>query len=365
MDQNYEQYEEIDRYLNKELSEAELLRFHEKLSGDAGFKELVEAQKTANEIIIYQEMSRLKARVKNDLNNGNNDKPWGKIFVFSALFVSAGLYTYMNYPKSEPVRITKPVTPSATSQNGQPSVKSISNPVAMEPFKSTGKAVRQDSLEKEVIREEAMREGVFMLNCEGDDPVTVPPNQEQPGKETTLTLDQPSKVNCETVNLTAQVRVDYGTGDAAEATVLIDKSSVAGGTAPYSFALDHTVFGKENRFTVMKDGIYSVRIKDQNNCISELKKKVVVRIPSKEIDAAFVPSQGERWKFPVKENAGAEISIFSKTGIPVYTATISNGNPQEWDGRNNNGAELENGNYYFVIKYSSGEVVKGHISIVQ
>jgi hypothetical protein len=364
MNQEHDIYEEIDRYLNEELSEAELVQFNEKLSGNAEFKSLVEAQRTANEIIFYQQMSLLKTRMSNDLNKGNNGSlRWDKIIVFSALIISTVLYTYIQYNK--PVS-SKPAGPVASSQNSKEKINTpIDQPIADNHSKVAATTISKAAqYDQDSIRKESTKEQTLAVNHEKD-PGLIGADKEVKVKETIPVSDQMAKINCETVNITADIKVDYTSGNDGEATVVIDKFSVKGGMGPYSYALDQSDFDKDNRFTGIKDGTHHVRIKDHNNCISEVKKEVIVKTPHKEIDEAFVPSQGEHWKFPIKDNADADITIVSKAGSIVYTATISSGYPNEWDGRSNTGVELETGNYYFVIKYAANEIVKGHVSIVR
>ncbi|HXA01739.1 MAG TPA: gliding motility-associated C-terminal domain-containing protein [Cytophagaceae bacterium] len=369
MNPEYDIYEEIDRYLNGELSEGELLQFNEKLSANPEFKSLVEAQKTANEVVFYQQMSKLKERISNDLNKDNNSLPWGKIILFSALVVSATVYTYINYNQSDSTEINGSGIPATQSQNSKEQINtSIDQPVADKHSKVAAPAINeaaqhdQNSISKDSTKEQV---AAVTVAPQTKDAALIGTDKEVKVKETIPVSDQAIKISCENIHITAEIRIDYSFGNDGEATVIIDPLSIRGGAAPYSYALDQSDFDKDNRFRGIKDGTYHVRIKDHNNCISEVKKEVIVKTPRKEIDEAFVPSQGEHWKFPVKDNANADITIINKVGSIVFTTTISNGYPNEWDGRSNTGAELETGNYYFVIKYAANEIVKGHISIVR
>ena len=368
MNPKYDIYEEIDRYLNDELSEAELAQFNEKLSGDAEFKSIVEAQKIANEVIIDQEMIKLKARMSKEMSADNTGSgPWGKIIIFSAVVVaSTALYTYLNYSSSEAEDV-KEIAVTTLAQTITPSEKNetevMSRPVQEQStHKTITKTVDAKNTPAEITPSTEVNTETIVPVKETITPA-ISPKEEI--KQATKAADQIAKVNCETVHISAQVRVDYGFDSDGEATIIIDQLTVKGGTAPYSYAIDQSAFDNDTRFDGIKDGVYHVRVKDHNGCVSQVKKDVIVKTPVKEIDEAFAPAHGERWKFPVKANKEATISIYNKSGTQVYNATITGGSSEEWDGRNSSGVELESGNYYFVIQYTPRDVVKGHISIVK
>jgi hypothetical protein len=368
MNREFEIYEYIDRYLQGELSEIELQQFKEKLQSDQEFKSIVEAQELAHEVLVYNELSKLKARMRDDLKQTKNGfGNWGKVLVISAVAITGSLLTYTYLHKTESSSEKKTVQQEIKSQDTQqPENQEIKNESLDQkhsirvPESNTAAPVVKDSSENDIkenhpVENPTEKKGPVSNSSDKE------PTFAYPLKEPEIS----TKVNCDVVHMFAEVRVDYGFKGQEEATIIIDPHSVKGGSGPYVYALDNSDFQIESRFTGIKDGKYQLKIKDHNNCISTLKKEVVVKIPVKEIDEAFVPSQGETWKFPIKENANAEITIVSKAGTVVYSASIMNGHPAEWDGRSNAGVELETGNYYFVIKYSAIDLVKGHISIVR
>jgi hypothetical protein len=365
MNPKYDIYEEIDRYLNDELSEAELAQFNEKLSTDAEFKSIVEAQKIANEVIIDQEMIKLKARMSKEMSADNTGSgPWGKIILFSAVVVtSAALYSYINHSSSNAEEVKEI---SATPAQTITPVEQNQSELAIAPVEQqqTDKQIAPVTVDAKNTPVDATPSTEVIVPLTETVTPTVTPQKEEV-KQVVKAADQIAKVNCETVHISAQVRVDYGFDSDGEATIIIDQLSVKGGTAPYSFAIDQSAFENDTRFDGIKDGVYHVRVKDHNGCVSQVKKDVIVKTPVKEIDEAFAPAHGERWKFPIKANKEATVTIFNKAGIQVYTTAVSGGYPEEWDGRNNSGVELESGNYYFVIQYNPRDVVKGHISIVK
>jgi len=368
MNRGYEIYESIDRYLQGELSEVELQQFNEKLQSDAEFKSLVEAQQLAHEVIVYNELTKLKERMSKDLKQQKSGfDHWGKVLSLSAIAISASLFTYSYLDRTETPSEKKEVvkekkTPEVAIENKQEEQTQYPEPRKKQDIDKESNEITpivNDSIigEKEIKHEDITLE----KNIPSPVNTTKEPALSNLSKEPVIA----TKVDCDVVHIHADVHVDYGFSGHEDGTIIIDPKSVKGGKEPYSYSLNNSEFQSDHRFAGLKDGKYQLRIKDQNNCISSLKKEVVVKVPAKEIDEVFMPSQGETWKFPIKENSNCEIVIISKAGSIVYSASIQQGNPSEWDGRNNNGVELESGNYYFVIKYASSDVVRGHISIVR
>lgn len=369
MNPKYDIYEEIDRYLNEELSEAELVQFNEKLSTDGEFKSIVDAQKIANEIIIDQEMIKLKARMSKEMNADNTGSgPWGKIIIFSAVVVaSTAFYSYMNYSSSDAedikeITLAAPVNTTDSSLAEKHQVEVTVAAVKQNQTKPQPSTAIVDAKNSSTDVSASTETFVPITEKFSSVATTI---QREDVKQAVKAAEQITKVNCETVHISAQVRVDYGFDSDGEATIIIDQLSVKGGMAPYTYAIDQSVFDNDTRFDGIKDGVYHVRVKDHNGCVSQVKKEIIVKIPAKEIDEAFAPSHGERWKFPLKANAEAIVTIFNKAGAIIYSTTVSGGYPEEWDGRSNAGVELEPSNYYFVIQYNSRDLVKGHISIVR
>ena len=379
MNPKYNIYEEIDRYLNYELSEEELLGFQTKLDKDRELQALVEAQTIANEIIIDNEMLKLKERMSKDLNKGNNglSSNWTKVLLFSIAVGSTAIYSYTQLnTKSENIIISSSNTitnnnintavENSTSINNEPKINTINSPA-----KKTGTVVKEIKLEasKEFIPEARL---IQESNVAKETTTEASAMSTVPNKVTLPTIQSEVKEDkivetkpCETIKITADVNTNYSMNGSDETNIVINKASIKGGTAPYTYALNNDDFKNENRFEGIKDGTYNIRIKDKNNCISVVKKNMVVLIPARAIDEAFTPSHGEHWKFPLNDRTDASITIINKVGTTVYSAQISGSYPSEWDGRGNNGTELDLGNYYFILTFKDQKVVKGNISIIK
>jgi|GEM_PF-5022424 len=370
MNPKYDIYEEIDRYLIKQLSEGELVIFTTKLKNDPSLQELVDAQKLANEIIIDHELVKLKERMRQDLRQGGseNTSNWGKIILLTVAVSSTALYSYTQFSN-----------PSEQSSIKEESIKNTSS--LPETTENTLLAVTTDNKHTAFTKTNTTEENQAIISTEQESSSLAIENKVEQTTSTHLqnknavksdlteqkayVLEHSPVISCETVKITADVSVDYGHQNYEDATIIVQKQTVKGGTAPYSYSLDEAAFEKENRFDGLKDGVYHVSIKDYNNCVSKITKNIVVKIPVKEIDEAFTPSNGERWKFPIPDHADGTITIINKAGTTVYSQNIVGGYPSDWDGRGNNGTALDLGNYYFMVTFKDNTINKGHISIVQ
>ena len=96
------------------------------------------------------------------------------------------------------------------------------------------------------------------------------------------------------------------------------------------------------------------------NCESSAEVKITVH-------DLFVPSvitpngDGKNDYFKLSENIGkVELIIFNRWGNEEY----KNGNYlNDWDGRNNKGAELPNDTYFYILKFENGKIKKGSVLI--
>jgi gliding motility-associated-like protein len=369
MNPEYDIYEQIDQYLSNNLSQEDLILFNSKMATDKLLQELVEAQKLANEIIIDNEMIRLKERMQMDLGKGGNGGAnHVKIIVSTILIISASVGSYIYFSSdisSGKGTVSKSLNESLNIKtNGQ---KVISNP------KKAENLTQENNSNKINNRSNDLSKISIQSNISESEDNEIPKFENMVSSPPSFTTNnkvtfpvESKKINCDEIKIEANTKVDFGFNN-SEATIIIDKKSIHGGVAPYLFSLDNEAYTASSKFENVKEGIYSLYIKDNNNCICILQQPIVVKqvVEPKEIDEAFNPSNGDKWTFPITINQDGEISIYNKGGSIVYSARINGGSPSEWDGRDVNGNELITGNYYFIIKFTNSELVKGHITIVR
>jgi gliding motility-associated-like protein len=371
MNPDYRIYEQIDRYLKNNLSEEELAQFNDLLLKDETFKATFEAQKDAHELIVDNEMIKLKERMSQDLNHkgGSNFSRWTKLVLFSAAISSVVFYSYTKYFQSTlKVETVKKENRQIQQKTMSSETKEIRK--SSEKINSHKSLANADLIPGETEKTDDNRSSIVEITKEELQNEKVPITTVVEKSSTTANLKKPIPSNnsiygCEAIRISAEVKIKYDENQQGEAVVIIDPSSVKGGTPPYSYSINKEPFTQDNTFEPVKEGHYFVQIKDQNGCISELEKEINIRIPKKEIDDVFTPSNGDTWSFPIQTNTTATISILNKSGLTVYSANINGGYPNQWDGRDMDGNELNTGNYYFIINFANGELLKGHVSIIR
>jgi hypothetical protein len=369
MNPDYDIYEQIDLYLSNKLSPEVLRQFNEKLAQNQSLRELVEAQKTANDFILDQEMIRLKERMRKDLNNegGSGNSTKIKIILSSLLLISASVYTYtlfqsdQNSKKKNTIINTPEVKPSNDLSLNKPALVSQNEkPITQTKEISSTKVQPTENISSKSEEKESVKNNIPEKTIET--PLNIPINNNNNNK--VVTNNENKKQDCSTTKIEAETRVEYG-NNIEDVTIYIDKSSVQGGTPPYLFSLDKENYSSSVIFKHVEEGIHTLHMKDKNNCLSQKFVAVQWIMKAKEIDDVFSPSRGDKWAFPLNNNSDATITIQSKSGSIVYSTKINGGYPGEWDGRDNNGTELETGNYYFIINFTNNEMVKGHITIIR
>ncbi|SHI29715.1 SprB repeat-containing protein, partial [Arenibacter nanhaiticus] len=72
-----------------------------------------------------------------------------------------------------------------------------------------------------------------------------------------VTVNEPAAIGFDAVQILEYTCIQDGS---------VEAQSVAGGTAPYTYSIDGTTFGASNTFTGLKDGNYTLTVKDANDC---------------------------------------------------------------------------------------------------
>jgi len=363
MNPEYKLYEEIDRYLRLEMHPEELQAFEGRLLLNQEMQEVLEAQKLTNELIIDRELVHLKNRMQKEMSNSNGTNRWTKtVLVSSALIVASGaLFVLIDQHTTEPKKESATVTEKISGEEVSPKeiIVKENNQVVK---KST--SIHQSPATVSLSPVENKEEVPVNSSKENISPIVTETKQENNPVEPIKTVNEPHTVNCAEVTIQADAKVVYGFQDEAP-RIVVNQRSVKGGVAPYAYSLDNKTYTSSAEFEDLKDGNYTLYVRDQHQCMSTIKKTLTVKKPVEEIDESFSPAYGNAWNFPLKNNTDGTITILNKAGSMVYQTRISGGYPNTWDGRDNEGRELESGNYIFIINFVNNESVKGHVTIVR
>lgn len=135
---------------------------------------------------------------------------------------------------------------------------------------------------------------------------------------------------------------------------------IAGGDGQYEYSIDGTAYQESNIFEGLPTGIYTVYVKDKNDCGIVDREVALMNYPK-----YFTPNDdgyNDRWriKFSFYE-PGMKIYIYDKYGKLI---TGFNGMYEGWDGKLN-GSRLPSTDYWFVVERADGKIYKGHFSMMR
>lgn len=133
--------------------------------------------------------------------------------------------------------------------------------------------------------------------------------------------------------------------------IIIDERSALKGKTPFSFSIDRSHYSDEYIFTGLYAGSYEVTIRDANGCYWTYNQDIHVgEKDCHSSEYSIYPAHGEVWKIPVDGNTNGRIEIYDNTGALVFSAEITSGFPNAWDGTSN-GKPLPMGSYSFILKF--------------
>ena len=134
----------------------------------------------------------------------------------------------------------------------------------------------------------------------------------------------------------------------------------ATGKGYYQFSLDDKTYQDSPIFEKLKPGIYTVYIKDKNDCGMVSQRIVLLNYPK-----FFTPNGdgiNDKWRIEYSWlEPEALIYVYDRYGKLIYAFTPID---QGWDG-NFNGEKLPSTDYWFVVKRKDGRIHKGHFSMMR
>ncbi|MFP9100692.1 T9SS type B sorting domain-containing protein [Flavobacterium sp. RHBU_24] len=147
--------------------------------------------------------------------------------------------------------------------------------------------------------------------------------------------------------------VDW-TRDDNSFTVIMDNPSL------YEYSIDNINFQQSNTFTGLPTGIYTVYVRDLQQCSMVSKRLHLLYYPN-----FFTPngdSENENWRIEFS-SAEPELRVFI---YDRYGKLLTNFGPEDdgWDGTFN-GSPLPATDYWFVVTRANGQVHKGHFSLLR
>ena len=355
MNEDFHNYQLIDRYLRNELPVQELEVFNQKLRSDKEFAEAVDLQKLSNDLIVEERFYS----IMDEMDHPAKGKPWKKGIIISSviLLLLTGAYFIKNSDKDNPVKDIKPVT---LPEKADSSAKELREEV---------KTSFQEEIIQPKIKDPVDKEKKSPVNTV-EELYSMPVAPQAMDDHATALKDEnivlPVKKDpCGNTFISAEVQTHESCEGESTGMIEIPMYALKGGEEPYSFSLNDQ-YQSSNIFMQVAPGSYDLKIKDQNGCI-EVRKNVTVKSKRcvKFESFSFNPSYGEFWKFPAGENQDFKVRITNKQGVQVYAIEVKGGSPYEWDGRSSAGSPLPSGTYFYVLEFPDGRTGQGYISIIQ
>lgn len=134
------------------------------------------------------------------------------------------------------------------------------------------------------------------------------------------------------------------------------------GIGNYEYSLNLIDWQESNTFNNLETGVYSIFIRDTNQCGITVGEVFVLDYPK-----YFTPNgdgTNDYWNVPyLSKRPTAEIRIYDRYGKYIYAfhgGTYTKG----WDGTRN-GHPLPSTDYWFTITLENGRVVRGHFSLIR
>lgn len=388
MKSEIEKYEKIERFLSGTISEEEKKEIELLIVKDPHFAKEVEQHKLVFNFIIDSSIAGVREQMRTI-----HDKKIRKIRINRRIRVGIaittgvvviGLIAYSLFtrkknteesipmipvPEKSQSIITHPIKSSANkiipvseSKNQNPIVEKgmteqdrVSRPIITEKMSQT-----LNDGNSEIIKTIANSSASFQDKPDEN----IPADQAAKKSEEVNLLPENIVYDCSQVSLFGNVTTEKSCQDKATGVLLIEETSITGGTPPYSVSVDNqTSYHSGLRFDQLLPSRYSVWIRDINNCTTWLGSYLIESVDCT-IQDIFAPDKGEKWVVPNNEKP-CQLKIFNQGGILVFETIIDFAGKSTWDGTTRSGALLLMGVYTYVIKLEDGTILKGNVTIIR
>jgi hypothetical protein len=374
--------ERIEAYLNGELPIGEAEEFRAMLAGDPALDREVELHRNLRDIItdgaylrVKNELHGIHARKLRTINRIKRSAGFGLgglilgIIAFLLLWDNQGTRTGMKnrdsvlIPYRDSVTITVPsrykpeMIPGPTPVTIRDSSSRIGQLTEPEKGRQNPDTAHLAGREKRQIEPEPREK-----DAAGPEKTVSEIRSDLPSQE--AASEGPGKTDCRKVVIAGNFNESESCNNKPTGLIVINRNSVTGGVAPYSFSLSQDNFRDTMQFGGLYPGNYTLYARDANNCVNRL-GIAVIRSVDCTYQAVFAPDKGETWTVPVDPDRQGTLKIFSKAGMLVYSAKVTGDQVTTWAGTTISGQSLPMGLYPFEITYGDGTGFSGTVTIVR
>lgn len=366
----------IERYLDGEMEDNELLEFKKQVEINQELKEELEFYKMANSFVIENKISSVKNLIANEEKEYIQRKKVQKIrttvlAIIGATIIIGAVYLWQS---GKPNKVTSSIHPNeinGDSNNVNPTEPKDISIIIESPSEKNLDALTN---KKEVQPKGPKFVGIDTIkNTSATSKKDIVANPDKktdlnnfaspttsPDKGTDSKPDAAPKHTsiCDDVHIIAKTQI-HGTC-VGQTQGEIHVTNVKGGSSPYSYELSGLDQNSDGVFTNLDIGVYKLSITDKNSCV-KIFENLKVTEKACRLDLYMELSSQNPIIFPVYEKAGS-LSIFDKKGILIYSANIGRNERLEWNGLANGGI-LQAGYYPFIIRFEDGTIQNGSITV--
>lgn len=354
----------IEKYLNGTASSEEVARVESLINTDPYFAELMNNEQLINEFAHLGGLMELKAKMKT-MDFPKPSKPYAK-WGIAAATVLAVLFTYLilnnNASNSKAVvPENKEVTIVENNSKKKNTAKKDSIRVKPTPEKVTAtkekpvNPIKKKSLsEKKASIPDTTSQKEVVIIPEVEDNI-VPEEQDEVLKTDSTTN------NCQLSFIEPEFEVKPSCEDNNTGEIMIN--DISGSSPPFRYkVVENTDYTFNRIFSNLPAGSYNINIADADTCVTSFTVTVGEKECQDEGEKIISSLLGTPCVFDLKDENGI-IYFYNSNGALIKQLTFSNAQSVEWYGKDNNGTPLPTGEYFYQIKYSSGESETGNITI--
>ncbi len=362
---------QIDQYLKGELSSEEAKAFEEAMKSNPELANEVNYNKIANEIIVEDGLSSVKARLRKIHEPAVIGKKLLVFSIASLMFIGLGVGTFLYYDDSE--TNTFYTQPQAYNLQDNKNLENSEKPDLAQLEENDNSAKTGKELNKKPSKNKSKITTVETTSSA----LTNEGNANEEVEDLLKTDTTVVKENaCDQVAIYANVLIENTCKDVNNGSLLIETNTVSGGEGPYEYAIlpstkrvriSEVPFSSKVYYDSLRSGYYNFLIKDKNGCLSFSERAALVRISSCTVNSELIELNSKDdngWLIndSLKVKASLIIKDISTNQI-IFKEDYNPGNVLRWYGKDSSGNYLEQGSYNYKVEYFNGTSKSGTLKI--